>query len=92
MKTIVVDCSGVGDRAAFWERYVKEVKPQGAGHFGRNLDAFWDALHGGPGMPEQDEVRFVNSAQLEGIDDGQFLEALRKIARESRGETRIVFE
>lgn len=92
MKTVVVDCHGVNDRAAFWQRYVAEVKPQGAAHFGRNLDAFWDALHGGPGMPEQDEVRFANSAELARIDGGKLLEALRRIARESRGQTKVIFQ
>ena len=91
MNTVVVDCRGVSDRAAFWDRYVGQVHPRDPNLFGRNLDAFWDALHGGPGMPEQSEVRFVNSEELRKIDGGAFLEALQKIARESRGETKIVF-
>jgi RNAse (barnase) inhibitor barstar len=93
MASVVVDCKGVTSPQAFWERYVTVVKPMGAEHFGRNLDAFWDAVDGGgPGCPEQQEVEFVNTASLKKIQKGRFYEALRKIARESGGATRVTIE
>jgi RNAse (barnase) inhibitor barstar len=93
MNTVVVDCRGLKSASDFWARYVDVVRPDGAAIFGRNLDAFWDAMSaGGPGFPRQDEVRFIHSEQLLAFDGGAFLEALRRIAREAHGPVQIVFE
>jgi ribonuclease inhibitor len=93
MNTVVIDCRGVKSASEFWAKYVEVVRPDGAAVFGRNLDAFWDALSaGGPGFPQQDQVRFIHSDQLGAIDGGAFLEALQRIAREAHSPVQVVFE
>jgi len=85
MSTVDVDCTGVTTEEAFWDRYVYIVKPHGAEFFGRNLDAFWDAIDGGgPGFPEQDVVRFINTDDLKRIKGGSFYKTLCELAKESR--------
>jgi RNAse (barnase) inhibitor barstar len=84
LQTITVDCAHVQTRDDFWRVYLSTVKPEGAELFGRNLDAFWDALAGGPGWPGECVLRFVNTAPLKRIDDGRFYGALIKIAQDSR--------
>lgn len=76
MKTITIDCSGVRDEAEFWDRYLKETDTEGSAHFGRNLDARWDALHGGPGWPGDCELRFVNTSAMSRAGSEQFIESL----------------
>lgn len=84
MRVVEVDCRDVKSEAEFWERYVWIVRPEGAAIFGRNLDAFWDAVSDeGPGWPGECEVRFINSGELARLRDGKFVEALEEIARES---------
>lgn len=83
--SVIIDCTGVGSESEFWEAYVQDAKPQGAEFFGRNLDAFWDALHGGPGFPQVDEVRFTGTSSLATLRNGDFLKALREIAHTSAG-------
>ena len=92
MNTAVVDCQGINSEKAFWDHYVSILKPQGAEFFGRNLDAFWDAIDGGgPGFPEQEAIRFINTQDLKAIRGGVFYEALCKLAKESRFDG-ITFE
>lgn len=80
-----VDCTGVTSASAFWDRYLSTAKPQGAALFGRNLDAFWDAIDGGgPGFPEQDVVHFINTDDLKRVDGGFFYEKLLELAKASR--------
>lgn len=81
--TIVIDCQGIGTEAEFWDRYIDAVPPDARRHFGRNLDAFNDALAGGPGWPGDVDVQFLNVASLRGIRDGDFLRALREITAQS---------
>jgi RNAse (barnase) inhibitor barstar len=83
VKTIVVDCSAVQSEADFWSAYLLSAVPEGAGYFGRNLDAFWDGLNGGPGWPGECEVRFINTAHLKRLRDGAFIQALNDIASDS---------
>ncbi|MCM5679972.1 barstar family protein [Schlegelella sp. S2-27] len=83
MRTIVVDCLTVQSEADFWSEYVKSAQPDGSGYFGRNLDAFWDALNGGPGCPGECELRFINTGHVQAFRSGHFLEALRDIASRS---------
>ncbi len=87
MKEVVVDCSGIRSPAEFWQRYLDAVEPEGAGMFGCNLDAFWDALEGGgPGWPGEVALVFSNSDDLSGLRTGKgnvpFLDALKAIASE----------
>ncbi|MDG5975855.1 hypothetical protein H010_11364 [Hydrogenophaga taeniospiralis CCUG 15921] len=83
MQSIVVDCSAVHSEVDFWSAYVRATEPEGAGYFGRNLDAFWDGLNGGPGWPGECQLRFINTAPLRSFRGGLFLEALRDIASRS---------
>lgn len=48
MRTIYIDREGAESADEVWQRYVDAVNPENAAVFGRNLDAFWDAVeHGG---------------------------------------------
>jgi hypothetical protein len=89
-RTKVVDCTGVSDEREFWAAYVRDVKPEHPG-CGRNLDAFRDALWGGPGWPEADEVHFIHTASLALLHNGEFIDSLREIALEVNS-VRLVFE
>lgn len=85
MDTFTIDCATVESEADFWRTYVNEVQPEGAGYFGQNLNAFWDAVSGGgPGWPGECELRFTNTNHLVKINDGGFLRALSDIARDSK--------
>ncbi|WP_242919431.1 barstar family protein [Caulobacter sp. CCUG 60055] len=57
------------------------------GLFGRNLDAFWDAVeHQGPGWPGEVQLVFTNTAALAGLrtaGGGSLLDGLRRIAAEA---------
>ena len=79
----VIDCSDVRSEREFWDAYIRAAEPEGAEFFGRNLDAFWDALQGGPGGPAPRDLRFVGTAHLADLRDGTFLRALQRIAHES---------
>ena len=84
MRKIDIPCRGLRSEAAFWNAYLDAVKPDGAGRFGRNLDAFRDALlGGGPGWPGECELRLVDSTALSALREGTFLERLEQIAGES---------
>lgn len=83
MKSFIIDCGGVTSAPDFWERYVGEVKPEGANYFGRSLDAFNDALAGGPGDPGKCELVLLNSKALEALGPG-FLQHLEEIVAQSR--------
>ena len=85
IQEIIIDCSGVRTTEEFWQRYVDATKPENAAMFGRNLDAFWDAIEGGgPGWPGRVSLTFTNSAALSGLrtrsGNASFLDALKTIA------------
>jgi RNAse (barnase) inhibitor barstar len=84
MSTFTIDCSQIRDEAAFWHAYLAATNPEGAANFGRNLDAFWDALHGGPGWPGECNLHFTNTATIRRFRDGRFYDALQDMARDSR--------
>ncbi|WP_418136699.1 barstar family protein [Agrobacterium sp. El2ro-1b] len=87
MREIHIDCSDVSSTEEFWQRYVDTVEPRDSGLFGRNLDAFWDAVEGGgPGYPGEVSLVFMNSAHLSGLKTRNgvaFLDALKTIADET---------
>jgi ribonuclease inhibitor len=87
MRAILIDCEGATSASDFWQRYVDAAKPQGADLFGRNLDAFWDAIeHGGPGWPGDVKLVFINSAALAKVAAAggpPLLDGLRRIADEA---------
>lgn len=77
----VLDCSQVTDPAAFWDCYVRELPVLSPEHFGRNLDALWDALSGaGPGWPGPIWIELHNTEPLAQYEGGVFLEKLGEIA------------
>lgn len=79
-----IDCYDVKCEEDFWEAYLVEVNPEGAQNFGRNLDAFWDAVSaGGPGWPGECTLRFINTDALAAWRQGEFVSRLREIAAES---------
>jgi ribonuclease inhibitor len=92
MRTIHIDCADVRSQSELWQRYIDAANPEGAAHFGRNLDAFWDAVErGGPRWPGPAKLVFTGSAELSGLrlaGGGSFLDALRKIAGDAT-ETQI---
>ena len=76
-----IDCRHVRTDADFWAAYVQAVN--GADQFGRNLDAWADALKGGPGWPGECEIELVNTEALQAWQGGRFLETLLALARSS---------
>ena len=96
MREIIINCRGVTTPDELWQRYLDAAKPEGAEIFGRNLDAFWDAVeHSGPGWPGKVRLIFEASAHLEPLrirrGDHSFLDALKNIANDA-SEVRITFE
>ena len=86
-REIVIDCSGVASPGELWERYLDAAEHEDAALFGRNLDAFWDAVEGGgQGCPREVKLIFAHSDQLSALhmDGGtSFHAALRQIAAEA---------
>ncbi|MFD2780670.1 barstar family protein [Novosphingobium pokkalii] len=65
MRTIYIDCEGAKSADEVWQRYVDAVNPANAAVFGRNLDAFWDAVeYGSPGWPGPVKLVFLHSQRL----------------------------
>lgn len=89
-RTKVVDCSGIRSEQEFWAAYVRDAGVEHPG-FGRNFDAFRDALWGGPGWPDADEVRFIHTASLDSLHNGEFIDILKEMAL-GIPSIRLVFE
>ncbi|MBZ9712919.1 barstar family protein [Deinococcus multiflagellatus] len=89
-RTKIVDCSGVRSEQDFWAAYVRDVKPESPDS-GRNFDAFWDALWGGPGWPDADKLRFIHTSAVATFRDGQFIAMLRETSQ-GTDSVRLVFE
>jgi len=87
MLTICIDCDGAVSAAEVWQRYVDAIAPEDARLFGRNLDAFWDAVEGGgPGWPGKVKLVFKDSAGLAAFQVASglsMLEGLRRIANDA---------
>ena len=87
MRTIYIDCAGVTSARELWQRYLDAAQPEGADQFGRNLDAFWDAIEGGgPGWPGKVSLVFAQTADLASVrlaNGDSVLKGLRQIANEA---------
>jgi ribonuclease inhibitor len=87
LKTVYIDCAGVTSGDELWRRYLDSARPDGADLFGRNLDAFWDAVEGGgPGYPGEVRLVFEHSHALAALrlrDGSSYLDHLRKMARDA---------
>lgn len=70
MRTAVIDCAGITSVEEFWQAYLDSTMPYAPGYFGRNLNAFWDAISGGgPGCPvDYEQLNFINLRELVGTD------------------------
>jgi len=68
----------------FWNKYVAEIDSESAKYFGKNLDAFNDAITGaGPGFPGDCIIEIVGTEKLEkifGKEDFDFIIGLLKEA------------
>ena len=83
MQTFIIDCRGIKTEDEFWQRYIDVTNPEGRRYFGRNLDAFWDAVEGGgPGWPGECELTFTNVDALRALGR-PFLKEFENIARDA---------
>jgi len=80
MNIITIDCTGITSEPDFWRTYLHAAKPSGGHLFGCNLDAFRDAVTGGPGWPGECQLSFVNTESLRGINDGRLYQGIKSIA------------
>ena len=94
MEEFRIDCSTIETPDQFWREYVLAIGDDACRDFGRNLDAFNDALSGGPGFPGNgSKVRLLHSAALQRIEAGAFLSSLQDIASDPLNRAaRVVFE
>ncbi len=92
MRTVYIECDGAKSAADVWQCYLDATQSDEAAMFGRNLDAFWDAIErGGPGWPGDAVLVFKGSSRLAEFDAGSglnLLQALRWVADEAT-QTRI---
>ena len=52
----------------FWNKYVAEIDTESGKYFGKNLDAFYDAITaGGPGFPGDCIIEIIGTKKLENI-------------------------
>ncbi len=79
----VLECSMIQTPADFWSLYMKQVAPAGAGMFGQNLDALWDALSAsGPGWPGACFLEVRNVETLEANGHEKFVSALEEMSKD----------
>ncbi|QDU19853.1 barstar family protein [Urbifossiella limnaea] len=85
MRVATIEGSRVTSEAAFWREYLAVVQPDGAAYFGRNLDAFRDAIvAGGPGWPGGPCQLRVADHTAAGVGP-EFFARLAEIAAEATG-------
>jgi len=82
----VINCAGLTSEADVWREYLEVTQMTSGGNFGRNLDAFRDAIMaGGPGWPGACTLRFVGGELL----GDHFHSTLRRIASELKGPVKL---
>jgi Barstar (barnase inhibitor) len=80
MKKYILDCTSVKTDRDFWELYCEVIQPEGKVHFGRNLDAFRDAVSaGGPGWPGECQIELIHVNEF-ARRNAYFYQGLRGIA------------
>ena len=68
----------------FWEKYTKQIPTESAKLFGKNLDAFNDAITGGgPGFPGDCVIEIIGIEKLNEIFGVQNMEFIIQLLRES---------
>jgi RNAse (barnase) inhibitor barstar len=76
-RKIFINGSVCNSREDFWNAYAKEIDPESAKHFGKNLDAFNDAISAaGPGYPGECTIEITGTENLNkifGLKDFQFI-------------------
>lgn len=83
MPVITINCRNITTEPALWSRYLQLTDADGAEYFGCNLDAFSDALHGGPGWPGECSLHFIETETIQLWQQGHFYQLLKSIAQRS---------
>lgn len=79
----VLECSQVRTPADYWALYLERVAVRSPDTFGRNLDAFWDALsRGGPGAPAEPCFIEMRNYGVLAAGHPEFVEKLASLAAE----------
>jgi len=80
MKKYILDCAFIKTDGDFWELYCNMVQPEGKEYFGRNLDAFRDAVSaGGPGWPGEYLIELIHTKKF-ARENAHFYKGLQGIA------------
>ncbi|OUL63619.1 barstar family protein [Flavobacterium sp. AJR] len=76
-RKIFINGNICSSREDFWNAYAKEIDPESAKHFGKNLDAFNDAIStAGPGHPGECIIEITGTENLYkifGTENFQFI-------------------
>jgi RNAse (barnase) inhibitor barstar len=79
-KHLILDCAAIKSPEEFWELYLTIPTIEGKDYFGRNLDAFWDALSaGGPGWPGEVSIEITNTSKLKENGNSSFVSKVVEI-------------
>lgn len=80
--TITLDGAELSTFDDFWRTYRHQIDPDSARFMGKNLDAWYDATHGGgPGYPGECILHLKNCAKLEALFPPGKFEIFVEIAR-----------
>lgn len=81
---IFIDGEFCASKKDFWNKYVAEIDTESGKYFGKNIDAFNDAITaGGPGFPGDCIIEIIGTKKLENIfgkEDFDFIIGLLKEA------------
>lgn len=70
---IFIDGNTCERKIDFWDSYASQIPKDSAMYFGKNLDAFNDALTaGGPGFPGDCLIKIIGVNKLRGLFGAQF--------------------
>ena len=68
----------------FWDKYAAEVATESIKHFGKNLEAFRDAITaGGPGYPGDCIIEIIGTKKLEQIFGKKDFDSIINLLREA---------